>query len=395
MEALSMSMFRIFILMALASCVGCKDRGSSAYLKDDGTTVGSQITGTVVQSPPGKFTFTFTDSGGTTTTRTGTEGDTALGVPAGEPMIVENNSFGLALNQVHGLRNTWYTNMSWTCQNAETFALGATAITSATQKCFVEIDGTGPASSTDNAVPVTLTIIPVESNANWIGAPTSAPPAVNGGAPQLISAGPPSATNTQLDPAVKDKLVEAFNHFGNIDGLPGGFGPAQQRLNCITLPLISGWTDLAAQYYCIFPHDQVRACFTGQILAVAKKGVFGIAARQAAYATCFPPDSNPDGTANVLNPERRWIRDNQADVFQYILFTDQGTADFNIESENSAINQFYSEAEPNVRRTSRKVDTFPWTADQPRYNVIRRLQTGGSALANGTAVSQASSGTHP
>ncbi len=187
---------------------------------------------------------------------------------------------------------------------------------------------------------------------------------MNRGAPQLIGAGPPKQVNVTIDPAVADAMKAAQAQFN---------APADQENDCLKNARASSWLDIQAHYYCQLPYDAVRMCYSTKLVEGASSADPRVNAMAAvnAYNTCFSPPAS--GAPDQRTPQAKWIHENQEAVFKYIMFTKQGMFDFELGSENAAINKFYKDT--NATRPRRITDTFPaWLANQPRYDAIRTQQ---------------------
>ena len=121
---------------------------------------------------------------------------------------------------------------------------------------------------------------------------------------------------------------------------------APTRNDCLKNARAGGWLDIQAHYYCLLPYGSLRTCYSQKLVDTRKPDV--------AYGACIE-----NGSA-----EGKWVHTTQGHVFKYIMFTQQGAADFNLESENEPINDFYKSL--GVERPRRALDTFPkWLPDQP------------------------------
>jgi hypothetical protein len=80
------------------------------------------------------------------------------------------------------------------------------------------------------------------------------------------------------------------------------------------------WSDIVLHYYC--QHGYARSCYTGNAAG----------GRVKAYDTC------------KTDQAFKWIDDNQADVFKYIMFSQVYA--FNLEQQNTVINSFYGVQDP-------------------------------------------------
>jgi hypothetical protein len=144
-----------------------------------------------------------------------------------------------------------------------------------------------------------------------------------------------------------------------------------ERNDCLKNPRAVQWLDIQAHYYCMLPKDSVRTCYSEEL--VKSRAAGSKTPAQDAYTTCF--SKAQPGT------DAKWVDDNQKATFQTIMFTQQAYKDpagkvvgmdFNIESENRAIDNFYTAVK--APRPDRLVDSYPRQADQPRYAAIRDIQ---------------------
>jgi hypothetical protein len=145
-----------------------------------------------------------------------------------------------------------------------------------------------------------------------------------------------------------------------------------QRNDCLKNPRAVQWLDIQAHYYCMLPKDSVRTCYSQEL--VKSRAAGSKTPAQDAYTTCF--------SMAQAGTDAKWVDDNQKAMFQYIMFTQQASKDpatgkvvgmdFNIESENRAIDNFYTSVK--APRPDRLVDAYPRQGDQPRYAAIRDIQ---------------------
>jgi hypothetical protein len=196
------------------------------------------------------------------------------------------------------------------------------------------------------------------------------------------TAGTPSPNVKMDEKAVLDALnaIKANSYPGN-----------NFRNSCLMNYRARNWTDIAAHYYCQLPYE-ARSCYSGVLVREGEaleirlrktdstyqgfmtQGKAGEDARNAykiprlypiwvqAWKECV--ESADDGTALAF------IRKNQAKVFKYIMWTVPGMWDFNNESEQKVLNDFYGSARPR-----RALDTFEsWAPTQPRYDKVRDIQ---------------------
>jgi hypothetical protein len=229
---------------------------------------------------------------------------------------------------------------------------------SAGQRCYVELNTTGGTTS-DGGVGISFVMFGLDSAGNGLSsyhssAPKPAP--VSGGAFQPVSAGPPSTVNVTMDhDAVLAAMLQLHDHFNAAVG---------DRNVCLKNAKAGGWTDIQAHYYCLLPLNNVRRCFSGTVIALSAAPATAATAVPAAYDTCFKNSTDPDGI---------WVHANQQGVFKYVMFTQQGTADFDIASQNATIGDYY--AKIGTPRPRRVTDTYPaWLPEQPRYDAIEAAQ---------------------
>jgi hypothetical protein len=299
------------------------------------------------------------------------------------PLSLENDTFGPALNRASDQHYGWYSNTPWKCRDAEVFATTQATSPDPNQLCYVEINPTG-------GTGFSFSIIGLDANGQglrtWTGSPGDVPAAVNGGTPQPITAGPPRTVNVTLDAdAIADAIKTVQDHF-NTD--------TAERNDCLKNALTGSWLDAQAHYYCSLPYNEIRTCYSGRLIAASQdpNPTVRATAPVAAYDACFK---------NATSGESQWLHQNQEAAFKYVMFTKQGTFDFDIDSENKAINDYYQKR--GEKRPRRLVDTYPeWLADQPRYHVIRKNQyaaqnpsSGTSSGSSGSSSSGSSSGSSP
>jgi hypothetical protein len=272
-----------------------------------------------------------------------------------DPLDIENSAYGAPLNKQSEQRAGWYSNTKWKCVDAERFAYDKAVSPDASQECYVEINPTGGQG-------FSVAIIGLDASGNglksWSGSPGPAPAPANGGAPQPVSAGPPRKVNVTMDhDSVLNAMLALHTQFN---------AAVQERNDCLKNARASGWLDVQAHYYCLLPYADLRTCYSTKLIEVASNPDPKVAATApvAAYDACF---------TSATSGNAKWLNDNQQAVFKYIMFTKQALFDFELGSENSAINDYYAKiGEPRPRRV---IDTYPdWLPDQPRYEVIRKAQ---------------------
>ena len=272
-------------------------------------------------------------------------------------------SSGPDLNQNPNATFSWFTNTPWTCGQAEEFLKGkpSTALDK-DQKCYMEINTTG-----NEAFAVSLVGLGADGKGltNWVN--TNKPKDLKPGQLALVAKGPlmPGTVNALVDvPAVLAGMQELQKKFPLSNPQK-----VQERNTCLKNALATGWLDLQAHFYCIVDLNPHRTCYANKLVEARQKGAadpsnltfknpFGYA-----YKICFEP-------TGVIPKE-------VFPVFAYVMYTQTGVADFNIESANDVINQFYGVKQPSdwSKRPRRTLDTYPtWLPDQPRYNKIREMQ---------------------
>ncbi len=156
--------------------------------------------------------------------------------------------------------------------------------------------------------------------------------------------------------------------------------------------VVTRWTDSQAHFWCQFPHEALegergmegaRTCYIKKILELKgadeaaghsltrpnfPKLAAATAVRQyheAAYRHCVLQGEGPF----------LWIAQDttREKTFAYVMQAVQLAFDFNIESEQKAVNAFYKRiAKTRPRRVN---DTYPeWLPEQPRYAAIIKVQ---------------------
>jgi hypothetical protein len=280
------------------------------------------------------------------------------------PLKIENDAYGPPLEPIADQRAGWQTGKTkWKCRDAEKFATDTVTFTDRNQLCHVEINPTGGEG-------FSVAIIGLGANGAGITSYSSpgsapAPVAVNGGAVQAVSSGPPRTVNVTLDhDAVLDAMVAANTRFN---------AAIEERNDCLKNARAAGWLDIQAHYYCLLPYNSIRTCYSTKLVEQASSTDAGTRAKAAitAYDTCLAPPAN--GAADSRNQDAKWLHDKQEAVFKYVMFTKQGVADFELVSENETISDFYTRiGESRPRRVN---DVYPaWLMKQPRYDAIRKQQ---------------------
>jgi|GEM_PF-2977015 len=299
--------------------------------------------------------------------------DASVGGAAGSALLgpklteFDSTNGGLSYGYVTAPENLW------DCDAAERFALGdnfaalgrPTRANGGAPKCHIEITATGTdARGTSVGVLIVGLDAAGKGFAGFVGGGGAAPAAVNGGAPQPISSGPPRRVNVTLDDAAMvNAMVAATKEFRTDEG---------ERQTCLKNARAGRWLDIQAHFYCILPLDE-RTCYSNKLVEAVtafpdeKQAVERAKAIAAGYDACFN-SASPTVTAAA-----RAIHKSYEAPFKYVMFTVQGKSDFNLESEQKAINAYYSAL--GIARPRRQVDTFPaWAPAQPRYEAIRQRQ---------------------
>lgn len=322
----------------------------------------------------GGWTFHFKDRAGTTLYSRVSAGN--------DPLSVEGDKYGPAMNKTPTQVYGWFTNTPWKCVDAEKFAFDKVESTDRDQLCHIEINPTG-------GLGFSAVVIGLDANGqglrSWVGSPGARPAPVNGGAVQPVTQGPPRTVNVTMDAAtVKTAMVALKQQFGTT-----GYNKVSNevRNDCLknARTSVAGWLDIQSHYYCLLPYSQVRECYSTKLVEEATAGGQRAAiAPVTAYNACI---AAPNAT-----PEAKWLHANQEAVFKYVMFTRQGAGDFALESENEAINGYYQAI--NETRPRRVNDTFPaWLPDQPRYEAIRKLQVAAQQGATTPASGRTDGGT--
>lgn len=251
------------------------------------------------------------------------------------------------------------------CSVAEEWATGSSTSTSG-KLCHVELVGTGRISPDLNGA--ALHVIPLDGQGNGFNSstftPTTAP--LTPGSIVSVSAGPSSVPNSGIDENVVNdaiqRLKDRFKLFPN--GKLAAIGQ-----DCLKNARAGSWTDVQAHYYCLMPYT-IRFCYSS-ILGEQKNPV-------KAYQYCSASSNDADWRTNrdpMFHPyapgsaDWQWLVSDQENVFKYIMFTQQGVKDYNLEDQNAVVNEIYKASSSRPRRA---VDTYPlWSKAQPRYDAVR------------------------
>lgn len=285
-----------------------------------------------------------------------TAGDTTLvrKYSGYDPITISNNTWGAALDKIDSQDAGWatYDDKPWRCQRAAEFATNTKIFTDQDQMCRVEINPLGGQG-------FSIAVIGLDANgqglASWIPAGPE-PASVNGGAPRPITDGPPNAVNVTMDSAaVAQAMLDLKAQFPNVTNA--------KRNDCLKNARASGWLDIQAHYYCLLPYNEVRDCYSNALVTAKMGGAPNPAA--VAYPQCF---ESPNA-----NSAQQWVHQNQEAVFKYVNFVKHGVVDFELRSQNTAIDSYYATIqETRPRRVS---DTWPaWLPEQPRYDDLRQVQ---------------------
>jgi hypothetical protein len=242
--------------------------------------------------------------------------------------------------------------------------MGGPETISAGTMCAAELIGTGRLSQNENGIGVSL--VPLNNGQGMTSWNPQVPALPATGTPRPTSDGPPTAANTLLAEAeilasmkqVKSELSFSESNFRD----------------CLKNPKAAGWADISAHYYCIYPYT-IRYCYSS-ILAETRNPV-------EAFKYCSDPqnkshwDQNRDSMFKNLGPGNAdwgWLLQNQKATFVYLMFSQPGVKDFNIESQNRVINKFYDNV-AGFSRQRRASDPYPkWLAEQPGYDALRTKQ---------------------
>lgn len=259
----------------------------------------------------------------------------------------------------------------WQCQDAEAF-FGAPRVSDPAMMCRVELIGSGRLSADQNGT--AASVIGLPGMTSWSPKVPALSPS---GSTRLISAGPPNAPNLAMDEnAVFDAMKQAR-----------GAMKFQESFfrDCLGNPKTAEWSDIQAHYYCVFPYT-IRYCYS-TILTETRNPVKALAyCSDSANASDW--NSKRDSMFALYAPgsaDWTWLMKNQKDVFVYVMFSQLGVTDFNIESQNRVINNFYKNV-MGFDRPRRAVDPFPkWLAEQPRYDSLRLKQSSGASTSPATA----------
>jgi len=136
------------------------------------------------------------------------------------------------------------------------------------------------------------------------------------------------------------------------------------------------WSDIMIHYYC--QYGQARSCYTGTIrskaMAIQADGSLDTPAKIAALQTIRLETWSECAATATSDGEWKWIVDNQAEVFQYIM--NSQTFAFNDDQQQAVINKFYRIDDPSdkdeciSKRPRRAIDPTNGTHCLPRkiYN---------------------------
>ena len=188
----------------------------------------------------------------------------------------------------------------------------------------------------------------------------------------------PNPNATIDEAAVSKAMVVAYNKYVKASG------ETSERNSCLMNYRAKDWTDISAHYYCIFSHS-FRECYSTQLVVSKEKAYGEVVAnpliapdqRNSAMLTRLPglhqAAWNQCMDSSSASAEGKWIKANQENVFKYVMMTSTGVIDFNVESEQKVINDFYKTV--GETRPRRFTDSFSaWAPDQPRYDVVRQTQ---------------------
>ncbi|MEZ4743684.1 MAG: hypothetical protein R3B45_14775 [Bdellovibrionota bacterium] len=149
-----------------------------------------------------------------------------------------------------------------------------------------------------------------------------------------------------------------------------------ERNTCLKNGRANGWLDLQAHFYCMLPYGSLRVCYSTGLVenTAALRTTPGLTSQQKvgimvqafwkSYLNCFG-----DG-----RPYESSLSDDEKNAFRYVMFTKQKLMDFNIDDEQSLINEFYKNIGGD-ERPRRVIDVYPkWSLNQQRYIDIRKAQ---------------------
>ena len=274
------------------------------------------------------------------------------------------------------------------CSKAELWAKGA-SIKPTGKMCRIEYVGTGRLSTKLNGV--ALHVIPLDAKGSGIKSYEPKVKPLSAGKTKLVAEGPPIAPNSGIDEkTVLTAMHEVAKKFSKVSNRK----IFSDTADCLKNAKASSWTDIQAHYYCLYPYT-IRYCYSA-VLAETRnpKTAFDYCStsanandwktkREAMFHSVGPGGDDWD-----------WLLREQKAVFIYIMFSQLGKTDFNLEQQNSIINSFYKTYQ--LTRPRRAEDTFEqWLPEQPRYDHIRSMQKGEKLPSNDKPTPQPSSPVKP
>lgn len=188
--------------------------------------------------------------------------------------------------------------------------------------------------------------------------------------------------NAKIDPAVKVEMVRLHNDF-QMNGTSPNAERHKERNSCLRNARATSWIDLQAHYYCIMPYEPHRKCYSTELVtkteALKKARETGaVTITDIQYALKVREFMGESIDACRSKSGFKDFSDSQIDTFKYVMFTIGGVMDFNVDAENSMINDFYSDISGSdsltPSRPSRITDPVPWKAEQKRYADARATQ---------------------
>lgn len=319
-----------------------------------------------------------------------------------EVLQPQSNLFGSIFTQITDENYGYITNTPWTCKEAEEFVYDSQK-GDPNQLCLVEMHTMGRPGS------VSVILIPLDLRTAYNGELTTqvvkeaisrklmrdpawgaAKAAVSLGVKtRPIEKGHPERPNEGIDvDAVATAIYDVYHKYKDVVD-------DKTRNTCLRnySAVLTKWTDVAEHYWCQFPLEALpsedsskkgaRTCYVSKLLELKgaddaaglsitrpelPKLAAAIGLRQyhdAAYEHCVTQGEGPFLWVNA-DPKRKA-------AFKYIMQAVQLAQDFNLESEQKAINEFYRRiAKPRARRVN---DTYPeWLPEQPRYAEIIKFQ---------------------
>ncbi|MCA2959973.1 MAG: hypothetical protein IOD12_06935 [Silvanigrellales bacterium] len=321
---------------------------------------------------------------------------------SGNGTNTDSNLFGSLLTQIQDEKYGYVSNTPWTCRDAEAFVYDSQK-GDPNQLCLIEMHTMGRPGS------VSVILIPLDLRTAGNGvldekvvkeaiarklrvdpAWGAAKIAVSVGVKtRPIANGHPERTNEGIDVnGAATAIYDVYEKYKDVvDDLT--------RNTCLRnySSVLTKWTDVAEHYWCQFPLEALpsedsskqgaRTCYITKLLELKgaddgaglsitrpelPKLAAAIGLRQyhdAAYEHCVAQGEGPFV----------WIDSdpNRKAAFKYIMQAVQLAQDFNLESEQKAVNEFYRRiAKPRARRVN---DTYPvWLPEQPRYAEIIKFQ---------------------